>query len=212
MVRDQVKVRRNLPFLNWIGTSVLMMALWFIMSGKTEPKFLILGALSSMVIAYICLKTLTVEGLKTDQTYFLLGVNIPRFIAYFAWLLLQIAGSAFYVSKVSLFEMSKVEPSIVWFRADYDNPAARAMLANSITLTPGTITIDITEDGIFSVHGLTQELRDGVLDGSMQAKVAWLYGETVDFAPVDASEVRSEGGNMRPVPVRMKYSNRRKSL
>jgi multicomponent Na+:H+ antiporter subunit E len=189
-----------------------MMALWFIMSGKTEPKFLILGALSSMVIAYICLKTLTVEGLKTDQTYFLLGVNIPRFIAYFAWLLLQIAGSAFYVSKVSLFEMSKVEPSIVWFRADYDNPAARAMLANSITLTPGTITIDITEDGIFSVHGLTQELRDGVLDGSMQAKVAWLYGETVDFAPVDASEVRSEGGNMRPVPVRMKYSNRRKSL
>ena len=182
-----------------------MMALWFVMSGKTEPKFLIIGTASSMLVAFICLRPLSISGTKTDHEYYLLGVNIFRFIVYFAWLLGQIALSAFNIAKVSILKLSDVDPSIVWFRADYDNPAARAMLANSITLTPGTITIDITEDGIFSVHALTQDVRDGVLDGSMQAKV-----ETIDFAPVDPNDVRpDEERKERPVPVRLRYRNRR---
>jgi multicomponent Na+:H+ antiporter subunit E len=86
------------------------------------------------------------------------------------------------------------------------------MLANSITLTPGTITIDITDDGIFSVHALTQELREGLLDGSMQAKVAWLYGETIDFSPVDEKDVRPAEEQKRPELVRRKYKVRRKNI
>ena len=205
-------MRKNHPFLNWIGTAVLLMALWFIMSEKTEPKFLILGAASSMLIAFICLRTLTMNGAKTDSEYFLLDVNIPRYLLYFAWLLWQIACAAFYVARISITGMSKVDPCIVWFRANYDNPAARAMLANSITLTPGTITIDITEDGLCSVHALTQELKDGVRDGSMQKKVAWLYGENIDFEPVDAQDVRIDPGTKRPELIRKRYSIRRRSL
>ena len=189
-----------------------MMALWFIMSEKTEPKFLILGAASSMLIAAVCLRTLTMRGVKTDRTYYLLGVNIFRFIGYFAWLLVQIAKSAIYVARVSVFDRSKVDPSIAWFRADYDDPAAVSMLANSITLTPGTITIDITDDGIFSVHSLTQELREGLLDGSMQAKVAWLYGETIDFAPVDEKDIKPAQPQKRAQLVRKSYKVRRKSI
>ena len=190
-------MKKNHPFLNWLGTAVLMMALWFVMSGKTEPKFLIIGAASSMLVAFICLRLVSISGAKTDSEYYLLGVNIFRFIAYFAWLLVQIAASAINIAKVSVLKLSDVDPSIVWFRADYDNPAARAMLANSITLTPGTITIDITD------------VRDGVLDGSMQAKVAWLYGETIDFAPIDPNDVRPDERKERPVPVRLRYRNRR---
>ena len=114
--------------------------------------------------------------------------------------------------KVSVFMRDKVDPSIAWFRADYDNPAARAMLANSITLTPGTITIDIMEDGTFSVHTLTRELREGLLDGSMQAKVAWLYGESIDFIPLTVEEALRETVVRRPGLVRKTYSTRRKSL
>ena len=205
-------MRSNHPVLNWLGTAVLMMALWFIMSEKTEPKFLILGAASSMLIAAVCLRTLTMRGVKTDSTYYLLGVNIFRFIGYFAWLLVQIAKSAIYVARVSVFDRSKVDPSIAWFRADYDDPAAVSMLANSITLTPGTITIDITDDGIFSVHALTQELREGLLDGSMQAKVAWLYGETIDFAPVDEMDIKPAQPQKRAQLVRKSYKVRRKSI
>lgn len=189
-----------------------MMVLWFVMSEKTEPKFLILGAVSSMLIASVCLRTLTMRGAKTDRTYYLLGVNIFRFIGYFAWLLVQIAKSAIYVARISLFDRSKVDPSIAWFKADYDDPAALSMLANSITLTPGTITIDITDDGIFSVHALTRELREGLLDGSMQAKVAWLYGETIEFTPVDEKEVKPEVQQKRPELVRKRYKVRRKGI
>ncbi len=205
-------MRNNHPVWNWIFTAVLMMALWFVMSEQTEAKFLILGAASSMVIAAVCLRTLTMRGARTDRTYYLLNVNIFRFIGYFAWLLVQIAKSAVYVARVSVFDRGKVDPTISWFRADYDNPAARAMLANSITLTPGTITIDITDDGIFSVHALTQELREGLLDGSMQAKVAWLYGETIDFSPVDEKDVRPAEEQKRPELVRRKYKVRRKNI
>ncbi len=203
-------VRDNKPVLNWIGTSVLMMALWFIMSEQTEAKFLILGVLSSVLIASLCLRTLTMSGTVSDRKYYLLGVNIPRFIMYFAWLLVQIAKSAIYVARISVFNRSEVDPSISWFKAAYDNPAARSMLANSITLTPGTITIDISEDGVYSVHALTKELREGLLDGSMQAKVAWLYGETIDFTPIDEKDVEVHEPKKRPELVRKNYKVRRK--
>ena len=189
-----------------------MMALWFVMSEQTEPKFLILGALSSMLIASVCLRPLTMRGAKTDSAYYLLNVNVFRFIVYFAWLLVQIAKSAIYVARITLFDRNAVDPSIAWFKADYDNPAARSMLANSITLTPGTITIDIMEDGIFSVHALTKEVRDGLLDGSMQAKVAWLYGEKIDFSPVDEKDIRPAEEQKRPELVRKTYRVRRKSI
>ena len=168
------------------------MALWFIMSGKTEPKFLIIGAASSLIIAALCLRTLTLHGIRTDNQYYIFNVNIVKYLIYMLWLLKEIIKSAVAVSVITTVRRSDVEPSIAWFKADYDNPSARAMLANSITLTPGTITIDITEDGIFSVHALTRDIRDGLLDGTMQAKVAWLFGETIDFHPVEPKDIRTK--------------------
>lgn len=205
-------MHKNRPVVNWIETAVLMMALWFIMSEQTEPKFLILGALSSALIASVCLRTLTMRGTLSGQDYYLLDVNILRFIAYFVWLLVQIAKSAIYVARISLFRRSEVDPSIAWFRAAYDNPAAISMLANSITLTPGTITVDISEDGVFSVHALTKELREGLLDGSMQAKVAWLYGEKIEFAPVDEKDVKASEPQKRPELLRRRYKVRREKI
>ena len=167
----------------------MLFALWFVMSQKTEPKFIIIGAASSVIIAYLCSRTLTMKGCRTDKTYYFLGNDPLKMILYLAWLIVQIAKSALYVSGISLSDKSKVDPSVAYFKADYDSPFARAMLANSITLTPGTITIDITDDGIYSVHALTQELRDGLLDGSMQAKVAGAFGESIDFKVLGDDEI-----------------------
>ena len=178
-----------------------MMALWFVMSGKTETKFIIFGACSSVLAALVCVRQLSIKGTRTDTVYYMLTIDPLRGLVYYLWLILQIIKSAIYVSRVALSGMKDVDPSIVWFKAYYDNPAARTLLANSITLTPGTITIDITDDGIYSVHALTRELCEGVLDGSMQAKVAWAYGETIDFRPVEAvtGSPRSGSGQSRKV-------------
>ena len=175
--------------LNWLETFAIIAALWFIMSGIFEIKFIAYGSGAAAIISYICVRTLKIGGLKSENTYFLLHFNWIRMIRYFFWLVYQIILSAIYVSKVALFHRDLIDPAVVWFKADYDNPAARSMLANSITLTPGTITIDMYNDGIYSVHGLTKEVRDGLLDGSMQAKVAWLYNETIDFKILNPNEI-----------------------
>ena len=67
--------------INWIWTAVLLMALWFVMSEKTEPKFLIIGAVSSMLISFVCLRTLTLPGQKTDELYYVAAMNPVKGIA-----------------------------------------------------------------------------------------------------------------------------------
>jgi len=167
----------------------VLFALWFVMSQKTEFKFLAIGGAASIIIAVMCMRTLSMKGAKTDAVYYYTETTFFRMLVYLCWLIVQIIRSALYVSMISLSDRSKVDPSVVWFKADYDSPFARALLANSITLTPGTITIDITDEGYYSVHALTQELKEGLLDGSMQKKVAWAYREEIDFRPLDEKEI-----------------------
>ena len=78
-----------------------------------------------------------------------------------------------------------IDPKIVRFYFRADNPMATVVLANSITLTPGTVTVNVTDDGLYEIHALTPGAASGVLDGSMQKKVAELYGEKFDFAVVE---------------------------
>lgn len=167
----------------------MLFALWFVMSQKTEPKFLIIGGAASIIISLMCMRTLSMKGAKTDTVYYFTETTIFRMLVYLFWLIVQIIRSALYVAGISLAGRSKVDPTVVWFKADYDSPFARALLANSITLTPGTITIDITDEGYYSVHALTQKLRDGILDGSMQKKVAWAYKEDINFRPLSEEEI-----------------------
>lgn len=168
----------------WAETFIIVFLLWIIMSGIFELKFILYAVAASAIISYFCLRCLTFKGCKTDETYYMLNCNWWRMFLYFWWLMWQIICSAWYVSKVVLFHKEAIDPGVVWFQVDYDNPQARALLANSITLTPGTITIDIYDNGIYSVHGLTQEVKDGVLDGSMQEKIAKVYGETIHFRAI----------------------------
>jgi len=62
------------------------------------------------------------------------------------------------------------------------------LLANSITLTPGTVTLNVDDEGLFEIHALTVGAAEGVLDGSFQKKVADLFGEELDFAVVEEEE------------------------
>ena len=160
------------------------------MSGIFEFKFLLYAVLSCAAISTLCVRTLKIKGMKSDKAYFLLHINYFKLIAYMLWLLVQIIKSAWYVSIVTVKKINEMDPMVVWFKVDYDNPIAVSMLANSITLTPGTITIDII-DGVFSVHALTRETAEGLLDGSMQKKVAWLFGEKINF--VSLTDMTKEG-------------------
>ena len=77
---------------------------------------------------------------------------------------------------------------MIYFKMDYENPTAAALLSTSITLTPGTITLDVDDEGVFQVHALTEATAGGLMTGVMQRKIAALYGETCSFVPLTQSE------------------------
>ena len=173
------------PYLNFFEVFGLLMLLWIVMSGIFTVKFLIYGCVSSFLISCFVVGSLRIGGLKSNRTYFILHANYPKLIIYFLWLIKEVVKSAIDVSKIALSSKMKIEPLVLWFKADYDNPAARAILANSITLTPGTVTIDIYDSGVFSVHALNRDFAEGLLAGDMQKRIAKLYGETIDYKVID---------------------------
>ena len=70
-----------------------------------------------------------------------------------------------------------------------ENPRASVILANSIILTPGTITVDVMEGGIFEVHAIDKKAAEDMLSGTMPRKVASLFGEKCEFRAFPEAEV-----------------------
>lgn len=80
------------------------------------------------------------------------------------------------VAKIVLSPKMPISPGIVTFKTNLRSPLARTLLANSITLTPGTLTIDVDED-IFVVHYLTEANADDVRNWNVKEKIIMLDGE-----------------------------------
>ncbi|MDO4382883.1 MAG: Na+/H+ antiporter subunit E [Eubacteriales bacterium] len=177
------------PLCNWFELLIILLIGWFVLSGIFERKFIIYGLLTCTIISLVCYQSFYMKGIHSDVYYFLIHVNPFRFAVYFLWLMKEIIKSSLSVTINVCKGGKSLHPQIVWFRADYDNPAARALLANSITLTPGTVTVDILEDGTYSVHALTEGAKEGLLDGTMQRKVASLFHEEIDYQVLEAEEV-----------------------
>ena len=191
-----------------LSTFVICFAFWVLLTWSFETQELIAGAVVSLAAALFAARFFIHEKsfrLVHPRRFFSLLVYVFVFLGELIKANLDMARRCFGGCK-------DVKPGIVKVPVDLPDGYAQAMLANSITLTPGTITIDIMEDGTFSVHTLTRELREGLLDGSMQAKVAWLYGESIDFTPLSVEEALRETVVRRPGLIRKTYSTRRKSL
>lgn len=173
------------PYVNFLEVFVLLLFLWIVMSGIFTVKFIAFGCISAFLISIFVVRSLRIGGLKSDKTYFILHANYLKLVSYFLWLIKEIVKNAIAVAGIAISSKNKINPSVIWFKADYDNPAARAILANSITLTPGTVTIDIYDDGIFSVHALNDDFAEGLLEGDMQKRIAKLYSEEIDYRVIE---------------------------
>ncbi len=99
-----------------------------------------------------------------------------RFIKYIPWLLKQILLANIHVAALVLRPRMPINPQIVTFKSKLETDISTVTLANSITLTPGTITIDI-RDGVFYVHALSQKVADELNAGEMEDRVAHTFME-----------------------------------
>jgi multicomponent Na+:H+ antiporter subunit E len=168
------KDSRLKAFLSFLITFVLMFICWIVLSGKFEPLLLVLGFVSSFLVAYYFYDLMMPV---MERSY--LGMFF-RWNCYIPWLLLEIMKANFHMLYISFHPRmaEKIEPQIITFKTRLKSDIAIATLANSITLTPGTITITADADGVFRVHAIDRECADA-LPGTMAEKVARIFGEQV---------------------------------
>ena len=145
---------------------------WLVWSGLYKPQILAFGVLSLMVVMW-----LVARMDLTRREVFTLDL-IPRLLGFWGWLLVAIIRSNLQVVRIILTPKLPISPTLMRLEPPKMGLVGRATLANSITLTPGTLTIDAKADeGGFRIHCLTAEGAAELKGGDMAGRVAGLVGD-----------------------------------
>ena len=150
-------------------TAAIFVATWLLWSGLYIPLVLGLGALSCVLVTVLAMRI----GFFEKNLYaFHLGPQLPKF---WLWLLKEIFIANFQVLRIVLSPKLAISPTIICIDASALPPVSQATFANSITLTPGTVTLDI-DAGKIEVHCLTTEAAAGLQEGEMLRRARQLSG------------------------------------
>ncbi len=161
----KVKIKR------FILLYILLLSFWLLLSTYLDWFHLTFGLISTLLVS---LFTYDMVFVNEDR-----GNNFKkliRFISYLPWLLYQIVLSNVDVAKRVLDPKMPIDPVMITFDSGLKTDLSRTILANSITLTPGTVTVDI-DDNTFVIHALAKKLGDDLLEGAMEKKVAHVFME-----------------------------------
>ena len=151
----------------------LLFANWIVFSGKFDAFHLGLGVISSLFIAWISQDFLFHDRSKTWEERMR---EAGAFLQYIPWLIVEIIKANLHVFKLAMTRngYEEVAPRIVTIRTYLKTDFAKFVFTNSITLTPGTITMLIRGD-VFHVHTMSQFLEDDLLEGAIERKVAEVF-------------------------------------
>jgi multicomponent Na+:H+ antiporter subunit E len=140
---------------------------WFALSGHFAPLDIVMALAASAAVAW---------ANRRDEALSELLACSPRLLAYAPWLLREIWIANVQVVKLVLDPRLPIDPVIVRVPARYSTDLARATLANSITLTPGTITLDVDGDTLV-VHAITRAGGEDLAGGGMARRVGRVFGD-----------------------------------
>jgi multicomponent Na+:H+ antiporter subunit E len=162
-----------------IPLATLLFVFWVVLSGKFDAFHLSIGTASAVCIALGTQSLLLrAPAIVPDAHHPLTAISWGRLLLYVPWLAWQVVLSSLQVAWLVLHPKMPISPCVVQFETPLPHELARLTLANSITLTPGTITLDVEGD-TFVVHALTKssaaELTPRTGQGSMQRHVEFLY-------------------------------------
>lgn len=157
-------------YLGMLVLGLLLVAAWLLWSGFFKPLLLALGGFSVALTLYVVRRMGYVDK---DTLPFHYSSGLLRF---WAWLGREIVSSSLEVARVVLRRDLKVDPKVVSLDASDLDRFDQALLGNSITLTPGTLTLDVHE-GRLLVHALTPEGAAALREGEMQRRVKALRSD-----------------------------------
>ncbi len=151
-----------------IALAAALAGFWILLSGYWLTLIIILGVASIALCVFIA-KRLEVADREGHPVH----LTVPG-LTYFPWLVKEIFVSNVTVAKAILF--GGIRPQVLRVKASQSDELGQTVYANSITLTPGTVSIDVADDHI-TVHAIMDETADGLRTGEMDQKVCKLMGD-----------------------------------
>ena len=151
-----------------MGLTLALVGCWIAWSWHFNALLLTLGVIS-IIVTLVLSRRMSVA---LDVNPFLF---VARLIAYLPWLFLQIAKANLDVARRILSPGLDISPRMIRVKAGQRGDFARVIYANSITLTPGTVSVDFDGDEI-TVHALTAEAAEELESGRMDRRVCRLEG------------------------------------
>lgn len=161
--------------MSFVFTWLVMALVWICLSGFFDPIHLGFGAVSVTIVSALSHSHLT-QGGAIGQGL----ARMARVAVYFPWLLWQIVLANVEVV-ACVMGWKPISPSMFEIKPQLASSFGVAVLANSITLTPGTVTVDV-RDGGFLIHALTAGAATGTGGGAMEARVRRIEGGPTERA------------------------------
>ena len=149
---------------------VALAVVWLLWSGHYTALLVGLGLCSCVLVAAVSARMGIADG--EGHPIHLLG----RSVLYWPWLLWSIARANVAVARCILHPRLPISPTLVQVRAGQKSTLGRVVYANSITLTPGTVSLDVSGD-LISVHALTRASAGELLSGAMDRRVSAMEGQ-----------------------------------
>ncbi len=153
--------------------TVALVIYWFSLSGYFDkPLLIILGGVSVALVLGMCMR-MRILGQEIA-----LYEKLPLSIPYWIWLGKEIVKANFEVAKAVMSPDLEVSPTMIKVKTPPDTEIGKTNFANSITLTPGTVSVEIDKDEIL-VHALLEHMCDETAFDDMGQRAARAVGETV---------------------------------
>jgi multicomponent Na+:H+ antiporter subunit E len=161
---------------------LLLLGFWLLLSGQYNAVFISMGVASAAVVT-----AFSEAWVRPTLGPDLGGVKVLprrlwRYGVYLAWLVGRIPPAGLQIAYHVLHPQVPIDPGVLRFRTGLSSPMARTILANSITLVPGTMTLEVDEDE-FIVHAFIPSAADDLASAAMQNKIADIFLEEHDAAP-----------------------------
>lgn len=149
-----------------VSTFLVLFAFWLLLSGYFTGFLMLAGATSALGVVLFARRMDVL-----DQEGHPIHLAPQALIRYWPWLAAEIVKSAWTVAAIILHPRLPISPTLVRIRATQTTDVGRTTFANSITLTPGTISVEVGRDE-FLVHALTREGANELATGEMDRRVS----------------------------------------
>ena len=152
--------------------AISMMVVWLLWSGHYTLLIVSFGVLSCVFVAFIARRMYLADA-EGHPIHLLF-----RFLLYIPWLTWAIFRANLDVALRILKPGMPISPRLIKVKAGQKTDLGKVVYANSITLTPGTVSIALDEDGEITVHALTREAAEDLQTGAMDRRVVRMEGES----------------------------------